>query len=210
MTRRRILVLTLTVYGTLAALGVAWASWAGRPWIVRHPEPWLALPEPWPLVTSLAAGVVLAVVTVIGTRVVVRRTRWARELHVGFRELLGSSLDAVSIAVLALASGIGEEVLFRGAMQPSLGLLPTAVLFGLLHIGPDRRFLAWTAWAVGMGVIFGAIHEATGSLAGCVLAHVVINYENLQFIVSYDPREGPPPAEASSAGTRLVGREERR
>ncbi len=210
MSRLRLVLLSLGVYGALTALGVLWASFAGRPWLLRHPSPWLELPEPWPVLMSLAAGLLLAGVTVVGTGVLVRRTGWARDLHLGFRELLGS-LDTPSVAVLALASGVGEEVLFRGAAQPTLGLLPTALLFGVLHIGPDRRFLVWTAWAALMGVVLGAIHEATGSLAGCLLAHVAINYENLQFIVRHDPREpGPPPAEASKAGTGLVGRAERR
>ncbi len=206
MTRRRILVLSLGVYGALAALGLAFAAWRGRPFVIEHPAPWLALEPPYGALASLAAGLSLAAATLAATRLVVRRARWARELHVAFRELLGP-LDTASIAVLALASGMGEEVFFRGALQPSLGFVLTSLLFGLVHVGPDRRFLAWTAWAVGMGFALGAIHEATGSLAGCVLAHVAINYENLQFIVSYDPRG---PARDASDAPRLVGRPERR
>lgn len=206
MTRRRILALTLGVYGALAAVGLAFAAWRGRPFLLAHPEPWLALEAPIGALASLAAGVAVACVTLVATRLAVRRARWARELHVAFREVLGP-LDTLAIAVLALASGVGEEVFFRGALQPSLGFVPTSLLFGLVHIGPDRRFLAWTAWAVLMGFVLGAIHEATGSLLGCVVAHVAINYENLQFIVSYDPRG--PDHDASDA-PRLVGRPERR
>lgn len=208
MTRQRIVILSIAVYGTLGGAGLAWSAWAERPWVLRHPAPWLALEEPWALAVSLGAGAMVAAATVAGTRLLVRRASWARDLHVGFRELLGE-LDTRSVAVLALASGLGEEVLFRGALQPSLGLALTSLLFGVLHLGPDRRFLVWTGWAVAMGFVFGVIHEATGSLAGCVLAHVVINYENLQFIVTHDPRERVPTG-ASEAGTRLVGRAERR
>lgn len=206
MTRRRILTLTLSVYGTLAALGLAWAVFRDRPWLFAHPEPWLALSPAWAAGASLAAGLAVAALTLFATRVVVRRARWGRELHVAFREVLGP-LDTASIAVLALASGVGEEVFFRGALQPSIGLVATSLIFGLVHVGPDRRFLAWTAWAVLMGFVLGAIHEATGSLWGSVLAHVAINYENLQFIVSYDP--GGPVRDASEP-PRLVGRPERR
>lgn len=206
MTRRRILVVSVGVYGTLTALGFGWAAWRGRPWAIVHPSPWLELSPPWAAGASLAAGLVLAAITLFGTRIAVRRVRWARDLHVAFREVLGP-LDAGSIAVLALASGIGEEIFFRGALQPSIGLVATSLIFGLVHVGPDRRFFAWTAWAVLMGFALGAIHEATGSLLGCVLAHVAINYENLQFIVSYDPRD--PSGDASDA-PRLVGPPERR
>lgn len=188
MTRRRILVLTLVIYGGLAALGTAWAVYCGRPWIFRHPEPWLDLERPWAIVASLAAGIAIAGVTIALTRVLVRRTRWARDLHVAFRELLGP-LDTPTIAVLALASGTGEELFFRGALQPSIGLVITSLVFGAIHIGKDRRFFAWTIWATAMGFLLGAVHEATGSLVGPIVAHVAVNYENLQFIATHDPRE---------------------
>ncbi len=35
---------------------------------------------------------------------------------------------------LALVSGIGEEMLFRGAIQPVFGLVPTALLFAIAHV----------------------------------------------------------------------------
>ncbi len=206
MPRRRILVLTSGVYGTLTALGFGWCAVRGRPWPFRYPSPWLELPRPWAIGASLAAGLLLASATVFGTRLMVRHARFVRDLHVAFRELIGP-LDASAVAVLALTSGVGEEVFFRGAVQPSLGLVATSLIFGCLHIGPDRRFWVWTPWAVAMGFALGAIHQATGSLWGCVLAHVLINYENLQFIVSHDPRE---PDQDDLGGPRLVTRGERR
>jgi membrane protease YdiL (CAAX protease family) len=207
VTRRRILLLTSGVYATLALAGFGWAAFRGRPWLFAHPRPWLALAGPWDVLASLAAGVALAALTLVATRVLVARSRFGRELHLAFRELLGG-LDGVAIAALALASGVGEEVFFRGALQPSLGLLPTSLLFGLLHIGPDRRFWAWTPWALVMGLLLGVMYEATGSLLGCVVAHVAINYENLQFIRSHDPRA--PSSSDPPTGPRLVSREERR
>ncbi len=49
-------------------------------------------------------------------------------------EMLGG-LDSVGAwLILALATGIGEEILFRGALQPVLGLGVTAVLFALVHV----------------------------------------------------------------------------
>ena len=207
VTRRRILLLTTCVYATLTLLGFGWAASRGRPWLFVHPQPWLALSAPWDVVGSLGAGVALAGLTLVATRALVTRSRWGRELHLAFREIVGG-LDGVAVLALALASGIGEEVFFRGALQPSLGLVPTSILFGLLHIGPDRRFLMWTPWALLMGLLLGVMYEATGSLYGCVLAHVAINYENLQFIRSHDPRA--PSASDPPAGPRLVSREERR
>jgi hypothetical protein len=36
--------------------------------------------------------------------------------------------------LLALAAGIGEELLFRGALQPVMGLAGTSLLFALVHV----------------------------------------------------------------------------
>jgi uncharacterized protein len=207
VSRRRIAVLTLAVYSTLSALAFGWGVWRGRPWIAAHPSPWLDLSPAWALGSSALLGVSIAAITIFATRVLVRRARWASELHVAFREMLGP-LDAATIAILALTSGIGEELFFRGAMQPSIGLVITAFVFGAVHVGPDRRFLAWTAWAVLMGFVLGAVHEATGSLLGPIIAHVVINYENLQFISSYDPRD--PRRDVGAHFPRLYGGQERR
>ncbi|NJN55548.1 MAG: CPBP family intramembrane metalloprotease, partial [Anaerolineae bacterium] len=48
---------------------------------------------------------------------------------------LQGGLDSVwEWLVLALAAGISEEILFRGALQPVLGKWVTAVLFALVHV----------------------------------------------------------------------------
>ncbi len=49
-------------------------------------------------------------------------------------ELIGPLVKSVpGILTLGLAAALGEETIFRGALQPRFGLLLTAVLFALLH-----------------------------------------------------------------------------
>lgn len=76
---------------------------------------------------------------------------------------------------LAVLSGVGEEALFRGALQPLIGLVPASLLFGLLHVGPDRRYLAWTLSAVVAGFLFGLLYRTTGGLLAPVVAHALHN-----------------------------------
>jgi membrane protease YdiL (CAAX protease family) len=38
-----------------------------------------------------------------------------------------------------------------------------------------------------MGALFGVLYEASGTLLAPVLAHALINYENMQYIIHYDP-----------------------
>lgn len=140
---------------------------------------------------SLGLGLVLALGVIASTRWLVRRTTWARDLHVAFRGVLGP-VSGVEIAVFALTSGVAEELFFRAALQPATGYVAASLLFGLVHFG-GRRLLPWTLWAVVMGFALGALYALTGELLGCVVAHVWINYENLHFIAGHEPTGAAPP-----------------
>lgn len=185
MNRRRILV-ALVAYAAMAVVAIGLGAWAGRPLPVRHPGPWLDL-GPWAEGVSLGLGALVAVATVVSTRVLVERTRWARSLRAQFRAVLEGASGA-QLAALGVASGVSEELFFRGAIQPLAGWLPTSIAFGLVHVGPSRAFLSWTLWALVMGLVLGAIFEGTGSIAGTILAHVVVNVVNLRLIALHDAR----------------------
>lgn len=192
MTARRIR-MAILVYGALALLAVVWGVLREEPNLYFHPRPLCPWPFPGGTALALAFGAATALVVARGTRVLVQRTGWARRLHVEFRELLGH-LSPREIAFLAITSGVAEELFFRGAMQPETGLVVTSLVFGAVHIGPSRHFWPWTAWAAVMGFVFGGLYVATGELLAPIVAHVVINYENLHFINSYDP--SPPHTDA--------------
>lgn len=130
---------------------------------------------------SIGLGFALAVLVIWTTPRLLREMAWARALHDEMRPII-EGLSATEIFVLALTSGLAEELFFRGAMQPALGLLGTSLIFGAVHTGPKRVFLWWSAWAFVMGLLFGAIFEATGVLWGPVLAHVLINERNMSFM----------------------------
>jgi membrane protease YdiL (CAAX protease family) len=143
-------------------------------------------PSGWQLAASPALGVLLGLLVVALTRVATSRFQWARELHTSFKDLLGP-LTGREIVILALASSIGEELLFRGALMPWFGLWIQAVIFAALHIGPRRRFLPWTASALVLGVVFGLMAKWTGNIGGPIAAHFTINFLNLRFICGAQP-----------------------
>lgn len=76
---------------------------------------------------------------------------------------------------LAAISAAGEELLFRGAIQPFAGLGLTSVLFGLLHLGPNFKPSSWTVWAFLSGLLLGWMYESTGSLWAPIICHFVVN-----------------------------------
>jgi membrane protease YdiL (CAAX protease family) len=183
---RRVVPLVVVAYAGAAALGVGIG-------VARHAPnvlvctPWVAMPRALGHASSLGLGVVLAMIVVIGTRHLVRTRVWAERLH---RELrpAARALAPSTLPWIALASGIGEEVLFRGALVPALGVVVSSAAFGLLHQtrGPAR--VTWMVFAAAMGLAFGALFRSTGSLLGPIVAHVVINAINLRFLVEHDPR----------------------
>jgi len=198
--------LALVVYAVVALVAVVWGVVRGSPDLYHHPAPWVTLAFPAGTVLALLSGLAVAAAAIASTRVLVRRTRWARALHNEFRDLLGP-LSPSEITVFALSSGIAEEMLFRGALQPAVGLIASALIFGAVHMGPVRRFWAWTLWAAVMGLVFGLLYEITGELLAPVVAHALINYENLHYIDAYDPNRAdadPDSTGRTPAAPRLV------
>lgn len=187
--------LAIVFYAVLGALAWLWASLRGDASL------WTEAPPPWAdallpgvgakVGASLALGAALAAVTVAATRALVRRTAWARELHAEFRSVLGP-LTNREVAVFAATSALGEELFFRGAMLPALGLVLSSCVFGAVHLPPRRALWTWSAWALAMGLCFGGIFLATGQLAGPVLAHGAINFLNLRFICAGDGHADGP------------------
>jgi len=137
------------------------------------------------------AGIGLAVglTVVAGSHLLTRWTHWGETLARRLGEAIGrmSTPDAV---LLATASGLGEELFFRGALQPRVGLVVASLLFGAVHFVPRREMLAWTGFAVVVGLLLGALFEWTGNVLAPVVAHTVVNAINLPYLVRrYAPAE---------------------
>lgn len=177
---------------------------------MRHPAPVLALGE-MALCISVVLGSALGIITIALTRWLLMRAGWARVLRMEFRMLV-DGMSPAQLALVGLTSGIAEELFFRGAIQPLAGLVPTSLVFGLLHIGPRREFLPWTFSAVLMGFALGGVYEATGVIEGPILAHTLINTINLRVIARYDAAfgDGDAGGEGRPRSPRLVARVLRR
>jgi hypothetical protein len=150
-----------------------------------------------PLALSLGA---LSGVAVVGvTRVLVARATWAASLQSALREGLTGATGR-ELRALGLAAALGEELLFRGAMLPSLATwinfpvaaLATAALFGLLHVPANRALRPWTASAFVMGLLFALLYRLTGELLAPLTAHAVINLENLELLLRPERARAAP------------------
>jgi CAAX protease family protein len=107
--------------------------------------------------------------------------------------LLGGRPDS-DLALLSVAAGVGEEMLFRGVFQGAserwfgtgLGLAVSSLLFGLLHpITPTYVLIAGL-----LGAYLGALWILTGNLLVVIVAHALYDFLALRLVL---PR---PDAEA--------------
>jgi hypothetical protein len=174
--------LVIGLYAGMALVALLIAAGRGDPDLYR-----IGSPTALQLLAAPVLGVALGLAFVGLTRFAGHHYQWARDLHRSFRDLLGPLAGSETI-ILAAASSLGEELLFRGALLPWLGLWIQAAIFALLHVGPGKRFLPWTASAFAIGVAFGVLARETGSLGGPIAAHFVINFVNLRYITTRTPQ----------------------
>ena len=132
-------------------------------------------------VINTVIGVLLAVSVSLVSSAMYGAFRWAKELEEEFRLLL-YPLESREVVLLAVTSGIAEELFFRGIMQPVFGLYVTSLAFGLLHYPMNRRMVPWTVIAIILGFLLGVVYQATESLLVVILAHGLINYFELRKI----------------------------
>ena len=156
-------------YGLLVVAGAAWCWLRGIGLPVLGPRP----------AAGLLLGCATAAVTVSLSLLAYRLVPLARKLADELAPSLVDRADGSGLVLVALFSGVGEEVFFRGAVQQEFGIVIASLAFGLAHVGPDRRYLLWTVWAVLAGVVFGLLFQATGGLLAPVTAHAAHNATTL-------------------------------
>ena len=142
---------------------------------------WLGVRGSASVLMSVGLGLWLAVMTITVSRNLVHRTKWAKALCVALQPPL-SGIGGSTLVAAAVGGALGEELLFRGLLVPVLGILGSSILFGAVHRICGEGRWGWMAWATIMGLLFGSIFEATGSIAGAVVAHAAVNLYNFRFL----------------------------
>jgi uncharacterized protein len=148
-------------YGSLAVVAALWCGLRGFDVRFLGENP----------AASVLLGLLTAACTVSLGVLAYRFVSSLREISEELAPRLVDGAASTSLVLVAIFSGVGEEAFFRGALQQEFGLVVASLLFGLAHIGPDRRYLLWTAWAVLAGFVFGLLYEVSGGLLAPILAH---------------------------------------
>jgi len=201
----RLLTVALVAEGLLAAVAIVWIEWRRLPFELG--------PVGRGLGVGLLAAAALGALNYAMLRLVppVGPVRQIRALYRETLRPLFARVSLVEILGVSLAAGIGEELLFRGAVQGEWGLWVASVAFGLAHVG-GRTSLAFGLWAGVMGLGLGVLALATGGLLAPIVAHTVYDAAAIGYIrgdtgededdkrLEMDGRGGDGPGDRRGAG----------
>ncbi len=141
----------------------------------------------WPTFSEMTAGVGMAVVLLAfqfcaGAVWMLLAPQDAFEQQTQLSQAIAGSVTSLPAAFLvALFSSWGEEIAFRGALQPVTGLWPTAIFFALTHL--QYQFTPALLIILTVGVIFGWTRKHYGT-AAAIAAHFLYNFSLLTLAVA--------------------------
>lgn len=143
-----------------------------------------------PLVSAILRGL-LATLPMLAIFLLLVNSNWPmmqqlREQVQWLIEEMFPSRSIMQFAMIAVLAGVGEELLFRGAMQsivgswttPVIGLVITSLLFGLAHALSKLYFL----FAVAVGGFLGWMTMNYNDLVAPMVAHGVYDFLALAYL----------------------------
>lgn len=139
---------------------------------------------------------VVATLPLIATMITLTRSNWAwvkilnEPVETYLRPLM-QGLPPGSLLLVALAAGVGEELLFRGVIQqgltdwagPGVGLVVASMIFGLAHA--LNRYYVLVTWV--MGLYLGLLYQASQNLVLVMAVHALYDWVVLRFVLLTPP-----------------------
>jgi uncharacterized protein len=101
----------------------------------------------------------------------------------------------MQLALISLVAGVGEELLFRGVVQPvfsiwlgaAAGLGLASAVFGLLH----AITITYAVLATLVGTYLGWLAIATGNLVAPIITHALYDFIALLILLRIDLKSDP-------------------
>jgi hypothetical protein len=171
----RLVVVALVGETVLAMVAVVWIRARGL--VVQLGDPGVGVG------LGLGAAALFAAVNLGVLRLVppIAPVRAIRRVYVDTLRPVFATATRVDIVLVSLAAGLGEELLFRGAVQVEFGVVAASLLFGLAHVG-GRDSLVFGGWVVAMGFGLGGLAHLGGGLLAPIVAHVVYDAAAIAYI----------------------------
>jgi membrane protease YdiL (CAAX protease family) len=195
---QRIFVIGLLFELSLVPLALLLGWWWNQPPLQVLDLQWRAVAE------GTLAAVPLLALFAAGHRWPVGPLRRILQFLNGTVYPLLQQCSLAELALFGLAAGLGEEMLFRGVLQPALGtvlgpllgegyepaagLIAAGVLFGLAHcVTPTYAVLAAL-----IGFILGGLLLATGNLLVPITTHTVYDLVAIVYLLRAGPNSLRP------------------
>jgi len=90
---------------------------------------------------------------------------------------IARSVTILGALGLSTGSALGEEVFFRGFLQPRVGVVATAVVFALAHFSYASASEVIVVFL--LALTLGLLYKKTGNLWAAIAAHFAFNLVNL-------------------------------
>lgn len=162
------------LYSVLALLGVGWMVRRTLPEILQRLGIRFPTRRDWIMGIGMALLLYLVLILVstiwtalVSPEVLEQQTAASQQLF----EAFNSSL--ILGFLLALLTGISEEMLFRGALQPVFGWIPTSIFFTIIHIQYTLTPATLIIFIVSLG--FGWLRKQV-STTSAMIAHITYNF----------------------------------
>ena len=134
----------------------------------------IVAPDPRTIGIAIAATFACFVVAAIAGLV-------SQQFDPGLSESLDEVVDQmtaqvqnpIGAVVLGASAGIGEEAIFRGALQPRYGIIIPSLLFMMLH-GPQYGFNLALLGLFGVSIILGLVRMHVNTTAA-MITHALFN-----------------------------------
>jgi uncharacterized protein len=157
------------------------------PIILLHKDPLAAIAGRMPLLWQILVGQGLALVAALASYLLYRLTSHSASTARTVESYARLDLRGLNPLWISMAAAIGEEMLFRAALQPLLGVWLVSLLFLVTHIPVyrfrqfDRATLAQAAGIFGCSVALGFVYDYVGLLAA-ILVHLWIDVVGLLLV----------------------------
>jgi membrane protease YdiL (CAAX protease family) len=162
--------------------------------LIAAPIIWFSRPHPVELfsrpvgpLSQLLVGQVLALIAAVASWVLFRLTARSASSARTIESYARLDLGGLNPLWISIAAAIGEEMLFRAALQPMLGVWIVSLLFLLTHV-PVYRFRKLDGAAIAQAasvfigsVVLGYVFQYVGLLAA-MLVHMWIDVVGLLLV----------------------------
>lgn len=92
----------------------------------------------------------------------------------GINERIFKNRSPIHIGIISLVVGVSEEIMFRGLLQSSFGIIPASLIFALIHFRYLSNLFLFT-FTIVLSFYLGILFLLTGNLLTVIVCHMLID-----------------------------------